>query len=609
MFFSSKKKAVVGLDIGTSSVKAVELELKDNQVSFKCHELLSLTDQGILNDSDFCHTISVLLEENNWKEIGVCTALPQYLTTVNVRDFPASANSEHLMSSMINYETQHLSGISEETFINDYHIMPPAFGRINPVLIGICKESVIDEKVKILDDIGLNLLDLSIDSIAVANALFALHPSLKKDPNPQVILEIGNDSSTGIIIAQGQILYIGSLMGGAETFKRELKEISASVNEQEDDKEPLKILRTEGSPAPQRNPDTVKNELLNLIDHWQDLENSDLKGTKISKVWVCGGGAKVEGLHHYLGDIFDVTVENFGPMDQHNGQQLPEMTVAYGLALIGLEQADIAISLCPEDIQWGNRRKKNFKFLVAASVFLVMAICLYLFGFYIQLKIVDHRNRAEMNKLSKCNKLIPQLENTMETITHHYRMMIPFVVKGNNSNKFVAAFKEIAKATAPDHFFIYLSDGATFEEGQEILHSRSGSQAGLSSTFFTTGVGKAKKVIEDDVSKFKVVDTMQELDSIVLIGYTLCNTNKQHFENLRKIQGKLDESSLFTKIDILPEEKLNGRKDIFGKWMGGVVNNRLIRPYLRRKRFRSFGIRMPFAEKNVNIEVKKKKDK
>lgn len=605
MFFSPKKKAVVGLDIGTSSVKGVQLELKDNEITFKKYENLNLSDQGILNDSEFCHTISVWLEENNWKEIGICAAIPQYLTTVNVRDFPASANSEHLMSSMINYETQHLSGISEETFINDYHIMPPAFGRINPVLIGICKESVIDEKINILDDIHLNLIGLTIDSMAVANALFALHANLKKDPNPHLILEIGSDSTTGIIVAQGQILYISSLMGGTESFSKEIKNSESQVSVDEEKNETLQIVRPFDPSSTQSGVDSVKNELENLLNLWQDQENSDLKDVSITKVWVCGGGSKIDGLAEFLHEDCKCPVESFGPQDPNNGKILPEMTVAYGLAVMGLEQGDIAISLCPEDIQWVNRRKKNFRFVAAASAFFVLSISLYLLGQYITLTITDHRNRSEMTRLSKCNSLIPQLEDTVENITHHQKMMIPFVVKGNSSNRFVAAFKEISKVTGPEHFFIYIADAETFQEtGKLLAAGKVKNAAGLNSSFFNSE-GKANLVV--DQTKYKIVDKMSEINAVVLIGYTLCATNKEHYEHLRKIQGKLDESSLFKKIDLLPEEQLEGRKDIFGKWEKDVVNNRQIKPFLRRKRFRAFGIRMPFADKNVKLQVAEKK--
>lgn len=607
MFLAPKKKTSVGLDIGSGSVKAVQLELNENEVLFHSYKILNLSDQGILNDSEYCHTISVWLEENHWKNLDICTSLPQYLTTVNVRDFPGSAKSEHLMESMINYETQHLSGISEETFINDYHIMPSAFGRTNPVLIGICKESVIEEKVNILEDIGIKLSDLTIDSIAVVNALFALNPNIKKDPNPQLILEIGHDSSTAIIIALGQILYISSLMGGKENIAKEMVTSKTDHPEPEIKNETLQILKPIDRSIPQPIPDTVKQELVNLVEHWKNQENDELKNAEIFRIWLSGGGARLEGLQDYLYHDFKCPVEIFGPLDPHNGKILPELTIAYGLALIGLEKQDISISLCPTDIQWFNKRKKNFKFLVAASILLVFSIIVYLLGQYINLSIVDHDNRAEISKLSKCNTLIPQLENTLETITHHQKMMIPFVIKGNSSNRFIAAFKEIAKATTPNHFFIYIADDQTFREGNIIASGRaSTSKAGLSSTFFSSSPGPKSSAQIGDPEKCEIVDKMEEINAIVLIGYTLCETNNEHYEDLKKLQAKLSESAMFTKIDILSDDELNGRSDIFGQWEKMAVNNRNLKPFLKRKRFRNFGIRMPFTEKNVKLEKKAK---
>lgn len=604
MFLSSKKKTIVGLDIGTGSVKAVQLELNDNTIVFQDYKILNLTDQGILNDSEYCHTISVWLEENHWKNIGICTALPQYLTTVNVRDFPGSAKSEHLMESMINYETQHLSGISEENFINDYHSMPSAFGRTNPVLIGICKESVIQEKVEILENIGLNLIELSIDSIAAVNALFSLHPNLKKEPKPQLILEIGNDSTTGIITAQGQILYISSLIAGVGSIRKELLD-SGKNKEPDPEQEHLQVIRPVDKTKTPRVGDTLRQELQNLVEQWSNLENQEMQHATITHIWLSGGGAKLEGLSDYLYADYKCPIEIFGPRDPQNGKIMPELGVAYGLAIMGLEQEEISISLCPDDIQWSNQRKKNFNFLVAASLLLVFSIIVYLLGQYINLSVVDHRNRSAISRLSKCNTLIPQLENTLETIAHHQKMMIPFVVKGNSSNRFIAAFKEIAKATSNDHFFIYIADDETFREGK-LAGGAAPAKAGLNSSFFKSIPGKTGPSIIEDPAKFKIVDKMEEINAIVLIGYTLCETNNEHFEDLRKIQAKLNESALFAKIDILSEEELNGRKDIFDDWDKNVINNRNLKPVLKRKRFRAFGIRIPFAEKNIKLAELKK---
>ncbi len=601
-----KKKTALGLDLGASKVTAVVLKLDEDRISVAGSGILNLSDQGVLNDSEYCHAVRVWLEENKWQGLDAFAALPQYLATVNVKDFPASVASRHVLTSMIDYETQHLSGISEETFINDYHVMPPRFGRVNPVLIGICKESVINEKVEIAENIGINLGSLSIDSIAAANAFFSLNPDAVNDNRPKLLLDISEQGSAMGIIAGAQILYAGSLIGNKASIGREVQRAGEFLPPSpEDEKEPLRLARRPVRDMPSRQTDSFAAEILNAIDHWHELETPEMKSSLVSSVLLCGEGAAIEGMQDYLSKALSCPVSPLGPRTKDLENVRPELAVAYGMAITGLGKQQISISMCPQVIQWANRRKANFAFLAASAALMIFALAAILLGKYLALSISDSRNREAIIKLSRCDNLIPQLEETLDRIDHHQKMMIPFVVKGNNANRLVSAFKEFAKITPSDsYFFIYIADGETFKEGATTTSGRT-SRPGLKASFFDSD---APAVIAGRPADLQPVNTMREISDIILMGYSVCQTNNEHFAILRKIQDTLNESSTFGKGDILPDEQSIERADIVERWERQVVNNRNVRDQLqlRRNRFRPFAINMPFKEQSYKMQETRK---
>jgi hypothetical protein len=317
------------------------------------------------------------------------------------------------------------------------------------------------------------------------------------------------------------------------------------------------------------------------------------------KYGFCGEGSEINGIEDYLVKHHKCQVEIFGPKNKNNGKVMPDMVTAYGLAVMGLEKGDVRISLCPTDIQWLNRRKKNFRYLVAAGCLIIFYIVFYLISQYVTLSNTNKKNQIVKSRLSRCNSLIPQLDDTLDTILHHQKMMIPFVVKGNTANRFISAFKEISKVTSRNHFFIYIGDDKTFRDGSAQGNNKNAT-SGLNSSFFNTGSKtELNKGWDSNPGNYILVETMEETETIVIVGFTLCHTNNEHYETLKKIQKKLNESAIFDNVDIISSQELSGRNDILGNWQKAVVNNRMLKRQLKLKRFKSFGMRMSFTDKNV----------
>ncbi len=596
MFWTRKKSTVIGLDIGSNNVKAVELESSEKGPVINSQKNLTLRAEGILNEDDLCQTVKDWLADYGWQDSDVCAGLAQYLVTVQVRDFPPVASSE--MDEMIGYETSHLSGISEEDFKNDYAPMTPGFGRVNPVLIGISRESAVNEKVENIEKIGVTLVDLTLNSTAAFNCLMQLHPEAAESSSPQVILDIGSDTSTVVIFAGRQILFANTMMIGFERFAKELgsKEIDIKAHELGTETRSMAVSRD------------FSSEIFSFIEQWRSQENEELNEKDFSGVWLCGGGGCIPGVAEHLEKIFNCPARVFGPSANTGDQPAPEMVVAYGLALQAMEEESINISLCPHDIRWANTRRKNLNNMALATVFLLLSLLVYFLHMYMDLKTSDRKNRKQISRLSKCDDIIPELENTINRLRHREKMMIPFVARGNNIHRFIGAIREIAKTSDKDVFFVYLGDETSFNEGKRVGDggNKGNEKPGLSSAFFKTGNLSDRK---SSGAGPVPVENMQERKALVLIGATLCGTKDQHYRHVRDIEEKLNQSAIFNssdnRVDLITDHERNLRKDITDSWTNPIINNGALRHALRQERFRYFAMRIPFADRNLRIEGRK----
>ncbi|OGV43169.1 MAG: hypothetical protein A2X48_16315 [Lentisphaerae bacterium GWF2_49_21] len=613
MFWKNKTRKAVGLDIGSSTIKAAELSwTKEGGVSLVSHQLLKLRAEGILDDEELSQSLSTWLEQNGWKNRDICLGLQQYLATVQVRDFPVAPEAK--LEEMIAYETQQLSGISEEKFIHDYHIMPPKYGRNNPVLIGISRYSVVAEKLQVLESAGVTPADMTMNSMALINALFNLHPETKDVEKPQMIIEIGAENSTVIIFAGGQILSINSLLFGSDKFNRALME-SMEMDEAKAEEEKLKAeISSKNKKHPLHKVSlTLISELKNAVEQWKIHENAETAGMEIVKLWLCGGGSLIGGLPEILmSNFMECEIELFGPVDKE-GKLLPELACAYGLALQAMEIEDIRISLAPSEIRWVSLRKRNYKFISAAVFIFVIAIFLYLIDFYLKLEKEDLQNRKIITRLQACEVFIPKLDKLGDDIRHYEKMIVPFAITGNNIPRFLSAVREVGKIKGDNFFFSYLADEKSFH----------GLKLEKNASKDTQNIFMANLAAKDPASFMKrgrnesvCVNQMTENRSLVLIGFTISSSKKEHYDLVRQIQTKLSNVPLFSsnteEVDILSEEERTGREDIMSSpWISQVVNNREINSQLGGKRFRDFAIKLPFAEDSVNqanlVEIKKGK--
>lgn len=603
-FFKNSNKRAVGLDIGSGSIKALELRDYQSNISIANCRKLKLRAEGILDEEELSGSLSAWLDQADWRDLDICVGLPQYLSTVQVRDFPPV--SEDALKDMIAYETAQLAGISEESFIHDYHVMPPKFGRKNPVLIGISRLSVVSERLKILDKALVTPSDIAMNSTASINALFHLHPETRNVDSLQLLLDIGAENSIVVIFAGGQILSISSLFFGAEKFTKAVAENKGlDLTKAEEEKSALKVDFTKKDEALSRVAANLVAELNNAIEQWRQHESGDFLNKELVKIWLCGGGAETGGLQDFIRLSFRGTqVELFGPKDAKKIQQ-PDLTAAFGLALQALGRATVKISLSPEHIRWTARLKKNFQYLSTAVFFILLSIFFILGSLYLDLQIKDSLSRKAIMRLSKSAELIPEINKVSQEIAHHEKMILPVVAKANNAAKILAVLNQISQAKNPNLYPIFICDEHSYESWRGLDKNSSSADSKLSFLSNPKQILSNSENIAANQAVQLNVSQVKEINSLILYGFTLSLGKNEHFENVRKFQTALAKSNIFAGddkgLDVLPDDNSPVKEKIISFWNTRVINNKEVYASLGRNRFRGFGMKLPFNESSINL--------
>ena len=619
------KTKAIGLDIGQSSVKAVALELRAKQAVLVDSNTLDARAEGILSEAELRSSVAEWLAQIGWAQGEMSVGLPQYLATTQVSDFPPGTSAG--LDEMVAYETRQLAGLSEESFMHDYQVMEPKFGRRNPALIGICRESAVRERSDALGSAGIHLVDMAMNGTAVATAFFEFNPAAVDVAEPQLVLDIGAGSSTMLVAAAGQILFVGSLLFGAEKYTQALsKHLGTSEEEAEKTKTSARLNATDtGSPLYQCT-QQLEAELRVAVENWRSQERPEIGNKMFAKVWLCGGGARLAGLADHFARTYGCPAEVFGPRPTGSEQREPDLVTAYGLALQGLGHGRVLISLCPPEVKWFVHRQRRFGYLIAAAAVVALLVVGLMFRTYRRMNAEQAAMEDRIEDLRNCEALIPRLEDTNGAIEHHEKMVVPFVEKGNRARRFLAAVAELDRARGKDDWFVYLADAGSFQRGKKkpegapeppapapaapdrptmgpLLAPPPGGRPGESGTRASSSFPGATNVLDIEQWRFLIAGVYTPLiagSPWDLVGEIIRKLEPAKGDGATEDETEAEDTTpgLFGNVDLLPKAEETGREDIFEDWEKFLAL--LARGDPSARKYKAFMLQLPFANLDVN---------
>lgn len=346
MAFFRRSKPLLGLDIGSSSVKAVELKKAGSG-----YELASLgiealgpdtvVDGAIMDSNAVSFAVNSIVEGNKIRTKHVATAVAGHSVIVKRVAIPASNEAE--LASSISLEAQQHIPFEIDDVNLSYQIMGvgPTGNDMDVMLVAVKREKI-SNHTRVLTQSGMTPRVVDIDAFALQNVF-----EVNYDPAPEstiALLNIGASLMNINIVQGGVPLFTRDVSVGGNQYTDMLqKELDLTF----DDAEALK----QGKELEGVSLETVKShiesvtELLVLeVRKTFDFFRATTSAEQIQQIYVAGGTARVEGMLDSLREEFNISVEELNPFQKigydpsrfdptYISEVAPRMAIAVGLAL------------------------------------------------------------------------------------------------------------------------------------------------------------------------------------------------------------------------------------------------------------------------------------
>ncbi len=314
MFLFKKKKEFIGIDIGSSSVKVIQL--KDNNGSY---QLLNagifplppeaIVDNTLMDSAAIAAVIKNLVSSLGIKIKDVVCSISG--NSVIIRKIVLSTMPQEELEDQISWEAEQYIPFDINDVNMDFQILSPDNNdpsKMNVLLVA-SKKDIINDYVSVFGDAGMHLSVVDVDSFAVQNAFEANH-----DFSPEDILALVNIGASIMninVIKDGITLFTRDVQMGGNLYT---EEIQKQIGLSRDDAEAGKLLVHETTDKQLLNVILKINEAITQeIRRSLDFYNSTAGDSRISGVFICGGCSKVYKLIDTISEKIGLPVEKLNP--------------------------------------------------------------------------------------------------------------------------------------------------------------------------------------------------------------------------------------------------------------------------------------------------------
>ena len=349
--FKRSNKSMVGVDIGSSSVKAVELQGRngDFQLVSLGYEPLqpdSVVDGQIMELNSVSNAIGSIFTEHKIKSTKVAAGVNGHSVIVKNIVLPQMSPDE-LRESFAWHAEEHIPfDISDVNL--DYHVIDSSDESVH-VLLAACKRDKIANLKQAIQLAGKQPAVVDVDAFALQNCYEVNYEP--KQGEVVALLNIGA-STTNINILNGNrsVFTRDATFGGNQYTSLLQKELGLTFEQAEEIKRgaplPAGLEDREVAPILETVSDILALEVQKTMDFYRATVEDG--GLAVQKILVSGGGSKLNGLLAFLSRQFEIPVEIFDPFKkikidsrgfdpEYMREIVPEMAIAVGLALRGVD--------------------------------------------------------------------------------------------------------------------------------------------------------------------------------------------------------------------------------------------------------------------------------
>ncbi|MGY8870193.1 MAG: type IV pilus assembly protein PilM [Pseudomonadales bacterium] len=350
-FFGKKTASWVGVDIGSSSVKLVVLSRHGNLVGLDAYAIVSLpptavVDGNIQEVQAVTEAIERAVKICALKQGSAIAAVPSSAVIIKRMEL-SKAFSEVELEDQVKVEADQFIPYPLDEVALDFEILGESrtHPELNDLLLVACRRDDVDQREDAINAAGLKCEIVDVDTYAIERAFpMLINEDLKSD-DMVAIVDVGAATLTLNVIRDHKIIYNREQsFGGNDLTTNIHHQYGMAIDEVEQALRLGEISEEVQESVIQPFRLTVSQQVSRAL---QFFYSSGVQH-QLTKIYLCGGVASIDGLTDILSDELGIPVNTANPFAQMdvsvkvNKERLvkdtPALVKACGLALRSFDQ-------------------------------------------------------------------------------------------------------------------------------------------------------------------------------------------------------------------------------------------------------------------------------
>jgi len=424
-------RLIVGLDIGTSAVRAAELDTSKSTPVLMTYGQVglppgSLVDGEIRDSSSVSEAIQKLWKNGQFSGSSVIVGIAGLRAITREIDLPYVPDDE--VDSAVRFQSEEVipfppdQTILSSQILTDYTNDEGA--KMRRVLVAAAHVDLVNGVIDVVERAGLTVDGVDLISSALVRAIggIGLPGGAPASDQPEAIVSIGAGLTVVVVHQSGRPQFVRTVGSGGNATTAA---IAASLDVPIVDAETLKYRFGEvGSAQVQAAEKTAQPSMLELVD---EIRNSIQYFASlpdrlpVSRIIVTGGGSELHGLVPLIEAQVRIPVTTGSPLDRVNVSKLdlspeqaaevaPVLASPIGLALPEPDKAVKKFNLLPPEVAQKARIKRIQGRTLVGSL---MAIALLVaFGGWKYLQVHDAQNNVDdlQANIASLNAQVPKYD-------------------------------------------------------------------------------------------------------------------------------------------------------------------------------------------------------
>jgi len=309
-----RNRTSVGLDIGSGFVKVVEVDHSGDQPEVSRVAMRALLpdaivegeimDYGLISD-----TVQGLFQEMGHKGAEVVTAVGGH--DVIIKKIQMDRMKENDAREVIRWEAEQHVPFDIKSVELDFQILNPHDeGLQMDVLLVAAKRELVDNKVGLLQDAGVNPVVIDVDAFALHNAFEFNYPDAME--GIIALVNVGHETTNVNILEDGVPILTRDIPFGSRRIREDLQRERGLTAEQAEDV--VQARETVDDLA--RFVEASADEVAVGIERASAFLMTRDDGETLGQIFLSGGGARIPGMAEALGNRMNVETHLVNPFER-----------------------------------------------------------------------------------------------------------------------------------------------------------------------------------------------------------------------------------------------------------------------------------------------------